>query len=340
MPVLAHTQQRLAVAACRNSYSSYSSTGSGRNDQLWIVQENGDHHRQKTMDFPAPRALPLRSTQKPKKPLQVDTSAKSDLHDRYLSSEEEISPSPHAKFDRVTEKSARRAMKETNNDAPFITSLEADVMTGIATIVKIMNVGKPKVIDIPRLAPMQKRRSSNPIQQTLHRAHGSVSSTYSMRSTVSSTSAYPANEAIEVHFAEEASKTPLDEISPLPLFNLPALPQADLSIAYEASLRDFPGLHIRPAPRARDYDANVLTSPQLFSHNPRTLRTRAKSRSGFAWTGGPSNDLGPAGNRIPGGRASKKGKKLTRRVDGRTAASHIAMSPFLDGDSARRMVVA
>jgi len=341
MPAVSHRQHRLGSATCRNSYSSYSSTGSGRDGQLWIVQENGDHHRQKTMDFPAPRKAPLPAGQKSRKHLRVETYSKSDLHDRYLSSEEEISPSPYENFDNVgCEEPTSHVEQDSNNDFVGITPLEAEVMTGIAIVVNILNVGKPKVIDIPRLAPMQKRRSSNPVKTPSHHAHGSVASHYSTKSAAASSSCYPASEAVEVKMGEDGSLSPQDDSPPYPQIDLPTLPQADFAIAHEASLLEFPGLDIRPTPCYRDYDPYLLNPPRLHSQYQRSLRLRADSGSSFAWKGGLSSNLNFAGNKPVGGRGRKKGKKLMRRTNERATMMQIPTSPFQDGNLARRIVVA
>ncbi|KAI9879330.1 MAG: hypothetical protein M1830_008851 [Pleopsidium flavum] len=337
MPVVSHRQHRLGSAACRNSTSSYSSTGSGRDGQLWIVQENGDHHRQKTMDFPAPRKASVTAGQKSRKHLRLDTYSKPDLHDRYLSSEEEVSPSPHENFDIVSrEDSTIRVEQGSNNDYVHITPLEAEVMTGIAIVVNIINVGKPKVIDIPRLAPRQKRRSSNAAKPPSHPAHGSVTSQYSTKSAAVSVSCYPANEAVEVKMGGEGTISPREDSLPDPQPNLPLLPQVDFAIAHEASLLEFPGLDIRPTPSYRDYDPYLLNPPRLHSQYQRSLRSRANPGPGFAWKGGMNSNL-TAVNKPIGGRGLKKGKKLMRRANER--APMMPTSPFQDGNLARRIVV-
>ncbi|MCJ1364015.1 hypothetical protein MMC16_003124 [Acarospora aff. strigata] len=330
MPVVAHRQPRLGSAACRNSYSSYSSNGSGRDSQLWIVQENGDHHRQKTMDFPAPRRAPLPSGQKPKSQLRVDTYSKPDLHDRYLSSEEEVSPSPHESFDNVGRQgSAGHAGVDGTRDITDIKPLEADVMMGIAIVVTIMNAGKPKVIDIPRLAPMQKRRSSDLTGPSLHHRQGSLTSCYSTKSATSSRAALSINDDAVTQAAGGAPSSPEAESPDMPTFNLPILPEADLAIAHEAAMLAFPGLDIRPTPSYRDYDPYLLDPPRLHQRS----RLRTNPGSGFVWKGGLS--------RHGDGRVPRKTTKLLRRASGRAASIRQSpSSPFQDGESARRMVVA
>ena len=326
MPVIAHRQPRQGSAAWRNSYSSYSSNGSGRDTQLWIVQENGDHHRQKTMDFPAPRKPALPLGQRQKRPLRVDTYSKLDLHDRYLSSEEEVSPSPHENFDAAADVEA-----DTDPNTIDITFLEADVMIGIAIVVNMMNVGKPKFIDIPRLAPMHKRRSNDPTKISLRHRQGSVTSCYSTKSTTSSKAVKPITEPAETFMPEEATFQPELDSPPLPPIHLPTLPEADLAIAHEASMLEFPGLDIRPTPSYRDYDPYLLNPPRLYAQSQRS-RLCVNAGPGVAWKGGLS--------RYGRGRGAMKSKKLVRRANERSSMVGVSASPLQDGDSAKRMVIA
>jgi len=330
MPVIFH-RQRQGSSAWRNSYSSYSSNGSGRDSQLWIVQENGDHHRQKTMDFPAPRKPALPLGQRQKRLLRVDTYSRPDLHDRYLSSEEEVSPSPDENFNTVArEESESQVEVDTDPNTIDITSLEADVMIGIAIVVNLMNVGKPKVIDIPRLAPRHKRRSNDPTKIPLRHRQGSVTSSYSTRSIISLKEVKPTIEPAETLEPEGATAQPDLDSPPLPPIDLPTLPEADLAIAHEAAMLEFPGLDIRPTPSYRDYDPYLLDPPRLYPQSHRS-RLRANSGSGFAWKGGLSRN-------VPG-RVPMKTKKLVRRANERSTMMHVPAPTSQDGESARRMVV-
>lgn len=332
MPVILHRQPRQGSAAWRNSYSSYSSNGSGRDSQLWVVQENGDQHRQKTMDFPAPRKPALPSRQRQKRLLRVDTYPRPDLHDRYLSSEEEVSPSPDESFDIAAQTESTphvEADADADADTVDITSLEADVMIGIAIVVNLMNAGKPKVIDIPRLAPKHRRRSNDSTRIPLRHRPGSVTSCYSTRSTASMKAVKPTTEPAEALGSIEATAE-LDS-PPLPPIDLPTLPEADLAIAHEASMLAFPGLDIRPTPSYRGYDPYLLDPPRLYPPSQRS-RLRTNSGSGFVWKGGLS--------RSAAGKVPMKTKKLVRRANERSTMMHVPTPTFQDGDSARRMVVA
>lgn len=332
MPVISHRQPRQGSAAWRNSYSSYSSNGSVRDSQLWIVQENGDQHRQKTMDFPAPRKPALALGQRQKRPLRVDTYSRPDLHERYLSSEEEVSPSPHENFGTAARQEAATYVEaDVEPNTIDITSLEADVMIGIAIVVNLMNVGKPKVIDIPRLAPMHKRRSNDPTKIPLRHRQGSVTSCYSTRSTTSIKTVNATTGPAQPTEPEETTIQPELDSPPLPPIHLPTLPEADLSIAHEASMLEFPGLDIRPTPSYRDYDPYLLDPPRLYPPSQRS-RPRTNSGSGFAWKGGLS--------RNSNGRVPMKTKKLVRRANDRSTLMHVPASPFPDEESARRMVFA
>lgn len=330
MPVRSQRQPRQGNSAWRNSYSSYSSNGSGRDSQLWIVQENGGHHRQKTMDFPAPRKPALPLGQRQKRLLRVDTYSRPDLHDRYLSSEEEASPSPDESFDMAAkEQSATHVEADTDRDAVDITPLEADVMIGIAIVVNLMNVCKPKVIDIPRLAPMHKRRTSDPTRIPLRHRQGSVTSCYS-QSTTSSKAVKPTTELVEALEPEQAPIQPELDSPPLPPIHLPTLPEADLAIAHEAAMLEFPGLDIRPTPSYKDYDPYLLDPPRLYPQSQRS-RLRASSGAGFVWKGGLTRN---APGRVP-----MKTKKFLRQANERSTKQHIPGFSLQEAHAARRTAV-
>lgn len=152
MPVLNRRHQVLGPrygASALTSPESYE----GLKEQLWIVDEDYEKS-QKEMDFPSAK---LSSRQKSRNKLRINTYSKQELHDRYLSSEEEPSPSPDDDGQKYEE-----ALKEKPGDI-FMDDDELDqaleeIKAEIAIAVPILACGRPKLIDITNLAPMHKRK--------------------------------------------------------------------------------------------------------------------------------------------------------------------------------------
>lgn len=153
MPVLNRRHQVLGTrygASALNSPESYE----GLKEQLWIVDEDYEKS-QKEMDFPSAK---LASRHKSRSKLRINTYSKQELHDRYLSSEEEPSPSPDDDGQKCEE-----ALKEKPSDS-FMDDDELDqaafeeIKADIAIAVPILACGRPKLIDITNLAPMHKRK--------------------------------------------------------------------------------------------------------------------------------------------------------------------------------------
>ncbi|KAL8908333.1 MAG: hypothetical protein Q9207_000861 [Kuettlingeria erythrocarpa] len=155
-----------------------SSTESSSQEQIWLVDEDFEK-AQKEMDFPSASLTDKTSQHK----LRLNTYSKGDLHDRYMSSEEEPSPSPDSSdaesthSEELKHKSSSRVLgEETCLD---LSALDSDPQTAIAVAMPIVAYGRPKLIDITSLAPMQKRKRAikQPVapsstltkQQTLNR---------------------------------------------------------------------------------------------------------------------------------------------------------------------------
>lgn len=106
------------------------------------------------MDFSSAK---LSSRQKSRNNLRISTYSKQELHDRYLSSEEEPSPSPDDDGQKYEE-----ALMEKPNDI-FMNDDELDqvfeeIKAETAIAVPIRACGRPKLVDIINLAPMHKRK--------------------------------------------------------------------------------------------------------------------------------------------------------------------------------------
>lgn len=152
MPTLNRRHQVLGTrygASAITSPESYE----GLKEQLWVVDEDYEKP-QEEMDFPSAK---MSSRQKSRNNLRINTYSKQELHDRYLSSEEEPSPSPDddvQKYEEaLMEKSCDIFMDDDELDQVF-----EEIKAEIAIAVPILACGRPKLIDITNLAPMHKRK--------------------------------------------------------------------------------------------------------------------------------------------------------------------------------------
>lgn len=160
MPVLNRRHQVLGTrygASALTSPESYE----GLKEQLWIVDEDYEKS-QKEMDFPSAK---LASRQKSRNKLRINTYSKQELHDRYLSSEEEPSPSPDdygQKYEEALKEKPSDIFMDDNDDDDDDEELDQaafeEIKAEIAIAVQILACGRPKLIDITNLAPMHKRK--------------------------------------------------------------------------------------------------------------------------------------------------------------------------------------
>ncbi|KAA6406429.1 MAG: hypothetical protein FRX48_09780 [Lasallia pustulata] len=196
--LLHRRQQQLHPKPSNSSWHSVSS-GSNRNSRLWMVEEAGYENPQKEMDFPSAKLADKLSRSN----LRIDPYAKADLHDRYLSSEEEASPSPeddrhsnhsnhaaadddHDQVDDEEDDDEEETLSHKKSRTFSVQTSESDKENAIidlfstlppstpslAIAVPILAVGRPKLIDITNLAPLHKRkRSPDSSIKPLHTAH-------------------------------------------------------------------------------------------------------------------------------------------------------------------------
>ena len=149
------------VADVNPSIEQYGAVG----ETLWIVDE--EHERPpKETDFQLATFGRVPSRKDSMSNLRINTSASTDFHERYMESEEEPSPSPDSEPESTSSKEEEPRHKVPaasiiEPDAPTESSICEDSKTEIATAVPIMVVGRPKLVDISSLAPMQKRKRMN-----------------------------------------------------------------------------------------------------------------------------------------------------------------------------------
>ncbi|KAI4197632.1 MAG: hypothetical protein LQ350_005787 [Teloschistes chrysophthalmus] len=192
MPVFTRRQNMMAHTP-RSSTDSSSSQ-----DHICIYHEDFERP-QKEMDFPSVRL----NSKMPRNELRINTYSKSDLPERYMSSEEEPSPSPDSSdaestcSDELKHKPSARVL--AHEEAPIdLAAFEADVTTEIAVAMPIVACGRPKLIDISSLAPMQKRKRviKQPIAPSSK--HTLVRRISNISSLTADNNPFAANEAAEV----------------------------------------------------------------------------------------------------------------------------------------------
>ncbi|KAL8711741.1 MAG: hypothetical protein Q9220_003912 [cf. Caloplaca sp. 1 TL-2023] len=176
-----------------------SESSNSNQEHIWLVQ-NEYEKPQKEMDFPSARL----NGKMPRHDLRIHTYSKTDLHERYMSSEEEPSPSPDSSdaesthSEELKHKSSVRvlAAQESLSD---LSSNEIESKPAIAVAMPIVAYGRPKLIDITNIAPMQKRKRT--IKQPVGPSSALNKQTLARKistATIDETKPFIANEAAEV----------------------------------------------------------------------------------------------------------------------------------------------
>ena len=160
MPILTRRPQGPSRIQTRSARNSTDSTDSMK-EPLWVVDDddNDDDEEkpQKEMDLAAASFGNMLHAKKSRANLRIETYTPSDLHDRYLSSEEEPSPAPSedAHPDAEVEPASLEVLED---ECPELT--DPDYKAEIVIAIPVVAYGRPKLIDITNLAPMHKRKRS------------------------------------------------------------------------------------------------------------------------------------------------------------------------------------
>ncbi|KAL9125127.1 MAG: hypothetical protein Q9217_005616 [Psora testacea] len=167
MLVLTRREQILAATQLASSGQSTVPSYDTVPERLWLAEDDFESP-QKSMNFPLASLGKVPSRKDSVNHLRISTCSKPDLHERYMSSEEEPSPSPDSETecsygedeveDEVKHKSNKSAEKEENDLAKvYVEEYKAE----IAVAVPIRVMGRPKLVDITNLAPTHKRKRNN-----------------------------------------------------------------------------------------------------------------------------------------------------------------------------------
>ncbi|MCJ1382839.1 hypothetical protein MMC17_005952 [Xylographa soralifera] len=190
MPVLSRRQPLLDLRS-KSTGSITPPDDDGLKAPLWLLAGEVFEAPQKEMDFIA--SIPARQL-KPrlKSRSNLRLSTQTSLHERYQSSEEEASPSPEGYASSTDESSLSQPAKATSiTSEPIDLGIEVTSDTDdefdalpitlsepkMAITMSIFNAGRPKLISISALAPMQKRKRTalTPVSISTVRQNGSVS---------------------------------------------------------------------------------------------------------------------------------------------------------------------
>ena len=232
-------------------------------DQLWVVDEAYERPEKET-DLPMPIIGKVPSRKETQNHLRINTYSKADLHDRYMSSEEEPSPSPDSDAESNEEELKHKvAEKILEASTEPVTADEYEAETAIA--VPILAIGSARLIDITNLAPMHKRKRTD--KSVLSRS--AVKNAALRMPTVTDE-----NKPL---VAPQATKSvPAEECLPKRKDSLRSqapdswLPDDGVHIVQEEDEEDehyFPDLELRKAPTYNDYDPYSLSPPRLSPRN-------------------------------------------------------------------------
>lgn len=254
-------------------------------EPLWIVDE--DYERpQKEMDFPPAALRKVASRKDPVHNLRINTYAESELPDRYMSSEEEPSPSPDSETYEEEELEHKTSSIIHIEDAVECAAEPASVeeyKTEIAVAVPIF-VGRPKLVDITNIAPMHKRKRSAELHLKLLRSAVKRAAS-SIRSVTDEKTTFIAQEATKVVTPEEPLPMCTDS---LPILAPESwLPEDAIIVAKEDEDEDegdhyFPDLELRSPLTYNDYDPYSLDPPRL---SPRSSYSSYSSYSSHSSKG-------------------------------------------------------
>ena len=259
------------------------------------------------MDFPSAK---MSSRQKSRNNLRINTYSKQELHDRYLSSEEEPSPSPDddvQKYEEaLMEKSCDIFMDDDELDQVF-----EEIKAEIAIAVPILACGRPKLIDITNLAPMHKRKRLAKPSYPHSAAKNQVTSRTATAAIAFSSPAVNENRPLQAHHNQQTEAatdpaTPRTLVPPTPApsirqlkrkesFSIPApeswLPEAD-DEDDEAPKHRIPAV----TSRHRKHTYNRSIHDFAFAPDPPRLPKHHKNRSQTHFSTRIIHETGPDSN--------------------------------------------
>lgn len=235
-------------------------------EAFWDVQ--GDYEKpEKEMEFPLIPLGKVPTRKESMNNLRINTYTSSDLHERYMSDEEEPSPSPHSETSNYEEELKHKAPAASTTEVAEPVIYE-EYTAEIAVAVPIMAIGRPKLVDITNHAPMHKRKriekpmlSRSAVKNAASRIPTSTDENAPSVVAKATTVATPEN-----HIPKREDSLP----NPAPESWLPD----DVTVVAEEDDLYFPDLELRNPPTYNDYDPYSLDPPRLSPRNSYTSTTR------------------------------------------------------------------
>ena len=263
MPVSDHRQSVLGSQQLAGARSSIETNGA-MGAHLWAVDEVYERPEKETDLTPAATGKGP-SKEDTQKFLHIDTYSKADLHDRYMSSEEEPSPSPDSDTDSNVEELTHKApekMVEAIVGPVTADEYEAEIAIAIPIIAM-----RPKLVDITKLAPMHKRKRTEKPVSSRSVAKGAA---LRMPTVTDVTKPFAPREATKVAAPKEGLLERKDSLRPLNPTSWP--PDDGVHIVRDENEvqedeRCCPDLDLRKAPTYDDYDPYSLSPPRLSPRN-------------------------------------------------------------------------
>ena len=341
MPGPQHRQSRLAprqLAGAKPSIESNNAMG----DHLWVVDEAFEMSEKET-DPLATATGNVPSKKDTQKHLRINTYSQVDLHDRYMSSEEEPSPSPDSDTESNEEELRHKVpemMVEVSSEPVTADEYEAEVAIAIPIIAL-----RPKLVDITNLAPMHKRKRTDKSAFSRSAAKNAAAR---MPTATEVNEPLVALETTKVITPQERLPRRKDSIRSLAPDSW--LPDDGVHIVQEEEEGEdehyFPDLELRKAPTYDDYDPYSLSPPRLSPRNSYNTTSkkpgsvaRARNNSNppitmnSGWKGltrsmslAKKQTLHRADHQI-----SKKPKMIARAANEREEPLIIPAFPFRDG---------
>lgn len=257
MPILQYRQAAVGsrqLTDARPSIESKDAMG----DPLWVV----DEVYEKETDVPSATLGRVSSKKDTQNHLRIDTYSKADLHDRYMSSEEEPSPGPDSDTE-SNEEDLKHKVPEKAVEATTEPVTADEYQAEIAIAVPILAMGKPKLVDVTNLAPMHKRKRT---EKPMLSRSAVKNAGLRVPTATDGTNPFVALEATKVATPEERLPKRKDSLRSLAPDTW--LPDDGVHIVREEEDEHyFPDLELRKAPTYDDYDPYSLSPPRLSPRN-------------------------------------------------------------------------
>lgn len=230
-------------------------------DQLWVLDEAYEKPEKDT-EPPATTIRGVPSKKHAQNHLHINTYSKADLHDRYMSSEEEPSPSPDSDTE-SNEEELKHMVPEKVVEATTEPVTADEYKAEIAIAVPILARGSARLVDITDLAPLQKRKRT---EKSLFSRSAVKNTTLRMPTVTNENKPSVALEATKAVTPEEYLPKRKDSLRSLAPDSW--LPHDGVHIVQEEEEEHyFPDLELRKAPTYHDYDPYSLSPPRLSPRN-------------------------------------------------------------------------